>query len=100
MFDRYYDTIHGYVARCLGQVLADDVASETFLTAFARRDRYDLSPTDAEVAYRKRLTDPSPVAATMAPPGYPEWPASGISQAFAPVSIWYATSAYWPLSSM
>jgi RNA polymerase sigma-70 factor, ECF subfamily len=47
VFDRYYATIHGYLARRLGQTLADDLASETFLTAFARRDRYDLARADA-----------------------------------------------------
>lgn len=47
VFDRYYAAIHGYVARRLGPSLADDLASETFLTAFARRDRYDLERADA-----------------------------------------------------
>lgn len=47
VFDRYYATIHGYVARRLGPSLADDLASETFLTAFAARDRYDLARADA-----------------------------------------------------
>ncbi len=43
IFDRYYAQIHGYVARRLGASLADDVAAETFLIAFARRDRYDAA---------------------------------------------------------
>lgn len=47
VFDRYYVVIHGYVARRLGQGLADDLASETFLIAFAKRDRYDQSRADA-----------------------------------------------------
>jgi RNA polymerase sigma factor (sigma-70 family) len=47
VFDRYYCAIHGYVARRLGQSLADDLASETFLVAFARRDRYDPAHPDA-----------------------------------------------------
>lgn len=47
VFDRYYSQIHGYVARRLGRSLADDLASETFLTAFAVRDRYDLAHPDA-----------------------------------------------------
>jgi hypothetical protein len=38
-FDRHYAEIDGYVSRRLGASLADDVASETFLTAFARRRR-------------------------------------------------------------
>ena len=43
IFDRYYVQIHGYAARRLGHGLADDVAAETFLIAFERRDRYDVS---------------------------------------------------------
>jgi RNA polymerase sigma factor (sigma-70 family) len=47
VFDRHYAEIHGYVSRRLGASLADDVASETFLTAFARRCRYDVAYADA-----------------------------------------------------
>ncbi|MEV4758929.1 RNA polymerase sigma factor [Micromonospora sp. NPDC049559] len=47
VFDRHYPRIHGYVARRLGPGLADDVAAETFLVAFARRERYDLTHPDA-----------------------------------------------------
>jgi RNA polymerase sigma-70 factor (ECF subfamily) len=47
IFDRYYAQIHGYAARRLGQSLADDVASETFLVAFAARSRYDVTRPDA-----------------------------------------------------
>jgi RNA polymerase sigma factor (sigma-70 family) len=43
IFDRYYAEIYGYVARRLGPGLADDVAAETFLIAFDRRDRYDVA---------------------------------------------------------
>jgi len=43
IFDRYYTEIHGYVARRLGLNLADDVAAETFLIAFDRRERYDVA---------------------------------------------------------
>ena len=43
IFDRYYIQIHKYVARRLGHSLADDLAAQTFLIAFARRDRYDVS---------------------------------------------------------
>jgi len=43
IFDRHYAEIHGYVARRLGSGLADDVAAETFLIAFDRRDRYDAA---------------------------------------------------------
>jgi RNA polymerase sigma factor (sigma-70 family) len=47
VFDRYYDRIHGFVARRLGPSLADDIASETFLIAFDRRRRYDLAQPSA-----------------------------------------------------
>jgi RNA polymerase sigma-70 factor (ECF subfamily) len=47
VFDRHYAAIHAYVARRLGAGLAADVASETFLIAFDRRDRYDLGQPDA-----------------------------------------------------
>jgi len=47
IFDRHYRNIYGYVARRLGPDLAEDVASETFLTAFDRRHSYDLARDDA-----------------------------------------------------
>ncbi|WP_341770194.1 RNA polymerase sigma factor [Actinomadura darangshiensis] len=47
LFDRRYTAIHGYAARRLGGGLADDVAAETFLIAFDRRGRYDVSRDDA-----------------------------------------------------
>jgi RNA polymerase sigma-70 factor (ECF subfamily) len=47
LFDRYYAHIHAYAARRLGPGLADDVAAETFLVAFTRRERYDISRHDA-----------------------------------------------------
>lgn len=47
VFDRYYPGVHGYASRRLGRSLADDVAAETFLIAFDRRERYDLARPDA-----------------------------------------------------
>ena len=47
VFDRYYVPLSGFLARRLGQTLADDLASETFLVAFARRERYDIAYPDA-----------------------------------------------------
>jgi RNA polymerase sigma factor (sigma-70 family) len=47
VFDRHYRPIFGYVARRLGPDLAEDVVSETFLTAFDRRADYDRSRPDA-----------------------------------------------------
>ena len=46
VFDRHFGTIHGYVARRLGRDVADDVAAETFLTAFRLNDRFDESRGD------------------------------------------------------
>ena len=43
IFDRYSDDIHRYVARRLGAEIADDLMSETFIIAFRRRNRYDVS---------------------------------------------------------
>jgi RNA polymerase sigma factor (sigma-70 family) len=47
VFDRHYDEIRSYVARRIGRELADEVASETFLRAFAHRERYDSGFEDA-----------------------------------------------------
>jgi RNA polymerase sigma-70 factor (ECF subfamily) len=47
IFDRHFDAIHRYLARRVGSVLADDLASETFTIAFDIRGRYDLSRPDA-----------------------------------------------------
>lgn len=41
VFHRHFEEIHRYVARRLGPDTADDIAAETFLAAFRRRDRYD-----------------------------------------------------------
>lgn len=43
IFDRYFAEIHGYAARRLGDDAADDVAADTFLTAFRERRRFDAS---------------------------------------------------------
>lgn len=40
IFDRYFAELHRYVERRLGTEAADELASDTFLIAFARRDRY------------------------------------------------------------
>lgn len=41
IFHRYYEEIHGYVARRVGHDAADDLAAETFLAAFRQRQRFD-----------------------------------------------------------
>jgi RNA polymerase sigma factor (sigma-70 family) len=41
VYDRYVRDIYRYVAGRLGTQAADDIAAETFLIAFGRRDRFD-----------------------------------------------------------
>ena len=41
VYDRYFRDIYRYVAGRLDVQAADDVAAETFLVAFGRRDRFD-----------------------------------------------------------
>ncbi|MEQ7127265.1 RNA polymerase sigma factor [Actinopolymorpha sp. B11F2] len=47
LFDRHGGPIHRYVSRRLGASAADDVVGDTFLAAFRRRRRYDLTRPDA-----------------------------------------------------
>jgi RNA polymerase sigma factor (sigma-70 family) len=47
LFDRHAPHIHRYLARRAGREVADDLVAETFLAAFAKRGRYDLSRADA-----------------------------------------------------
>jgi len=47
LFDRHAPHIYRYLARRAGPQVADDLVAETFLTAFAKRDRYDLGYCDA-----------------------------------------------------
>lgn len=47
VFDRHYDRIWGYLSRRAGAAAADDLASETFLRAFAARLTYDRTRHDA-----------------------------------------------------
>ncbi|MFG2002184.1 RNA polymerase sigma factor [Spirillospora sp. NPDC048911] len=47
LFDRYSGMLYRYVSRRLGPEVAEDLVGETFLVAFSRRNRYDLSHADA-----------------------------------------------------
>jgi RNA polymerase sigma factor (sigma-70 family) len=47
LFDKHAPYIHRYLARRAGRQVADDLVAETFLAAFAKRDRYDLGYADA-----------------------------------------------------
>ncbi|MCU7725889.1 RNA polymerase sigma factor [Actinoplanes sp. KI2] len=47
IFDRHAATIHRYLARRVGRLLADDLTAETFLIAFRNRHKYDMSHDDS-----------------------------------------------------
>jgi RNA polymerase sigma-70 factor (ECF subfamily) len=47
LFDRYATDLYRYVARRLGEALADDVVGETFLIAFRQRAAYDPARREA-----------------------------------------------------
>jgi RNA polymerase sigma factor (sigma-70 family) len=47
IFDRHFDVVHAYLQRRVGRDLADELAAETFLIAFDKRARYDVSRPDA-----------------------------------------------------
>lgn len=49
LFERHGSVIYRYVARRIGRETAEDVMSETFLTAFRSRSRFDLKRTDARL---------------------------------------------------
>jgi RNA polymerase sigma factor (sigma-70 family) len=43
IFERYFSQIRQYLARRVGTKIADDLAAEVFVVAFAERQRYDLA---------------------------------------------------------
>jgi RNA polymerase sigma-70 factor (ECF subfamily) len=47
LFQRYAADVHRYTFRRVGPDLADDLVAATFLTAFARRHRYDTAIANA-----------------------------------------------------
>ncbi|MFD2840648.1 RNA polymerase sigma factor [Populibacterium corticicola] len=47
LFFRYAPRIHRYLARRIGESVADDILSETFLVAFEKRATFDQSHTNA-----------------------------------------------------
>ena len=47
VFDRHFRAIFRFLRGRVGEQLAEDLASETFVTAFRRRHAYDLSRDDA-----------------------------------------------------
>ncbi|HEY2355565.1 MAG TPA: RNA polymerase sigma factor [Gaiellaceae bacterium] len=47
IFDRHFDVVHRYLARRADRQRADDLASQTFVVAFARRASFRPDATDA-----------------------------------------------------
>jgi RNA polymerase sigma-70 factor (ECF subfamily) len=47
IFDRHYDAVWRYLTSRVGSGLADDLAAETFLSAFRSRRRFDRGATSA-----------------------------------------------------
>jgi RNA polymerase sigma factor (sigma-70 family) len=47
IFDRHVVAVHNYVARRVGDVLADELTGEVFCIAFERRATFDLTCDDA-----------------------------------------------------
>jgi RNA polymerase sigma-70 factor (ECF subfamily) len=47
VFHCHYDLVHGYIRKRVGDSLADDLASQTFLIAFDRRASYDRTRANA-----------------------------------------------------
>jgi len=47
LYDRHAALLHRYVARRLGDGVADDIVADAFLDAFRRRRKYDLKVRDA-----------------------------------------------------
>jgi RNA polymerase sigma factor (sigma-70 family) len=48
IFERHFDTIHRYLSRRIGASLADELAAQTFVEAFASRGRFDRRYRDAQ----------------------------------------------------
>jgi RNA polymerase sigma-70 factor (ECF subfamily) len=47
LFERHFDVLYGYLARRFGPSAGEDIAAETFATAFEKRGRYRLDYPDA-----------------------------------------------------
>jgi RNA polymerase sigma factor (sigma-70 family) len=47
IFDRHFAVIHRYLARRVGEEVADDLASQVFVIAFARRETFRSDRVDA-----------------------------------------------------
>jgi RNA polymerase sigma factor (sigma-70 family) len=47
LYDRYVNLLYGYACLRIGTAQAEDAVADTFLAAFAQRDRYDLARANA-----------------------------------------------------
>ena len=47
VFERHFDVVYGYLARRVGRALAEELAADTFTTAFEKRDRFRADVADA-----------------------------------------------------
>lgn len=47
IFERHFDAVHSYARRRVGESAADEIASQTFLVAFDRRETFDASRSSA-----------------------------------------------------
>lgn len=47
LFERYFARVHAFIRMRLGVSMADDLAAETFCTAFQKRETFDLERSDA-----------------------------------------------------
>jgi RNA polymerase sigma factor (sigma-70 family) len=96
LFDRHAPHIYRYLARRADRQVADDLVAETFLVAFAKRDRYDLSYADArpwlygiatnlvgqhrrDQARQYRITQAAAAAAEPAVPGHADRVAADVT---------------------
>ncbi|MET0558307.1 MAG: sigma-70 family RNA polymerase sigma factor [Solirubrobacterales bacterium] len=47
VFDRHFEAVHAYLQRRVGRDLADELAAQTFLVAFDKRQSYDPAQLDS-----------------------------------------------------
>lgn len=60
LFDRHHAELYRYLRRRAGPSLAGDIAAETFLTAFARRDSYQPEGQSVRPWLLRNRAQPTP----------------------------------------
>jgi len=78
IFERYFGQIHQYLVRRVGTKIADDLAAEVFVAAFAQRRQYDgTAPgrgcTGSPPTWRARISARSSAATGRSPGSTPDW---------------------------